>query len=65
MFYDPLSATFNDPDHSVGETRFITVGYSSRQRFLVVLHAERGGAIRIISARRANARERKHHETKN
>ncbi len=65
MFYDPLSATFDDPDHSVGEARFITVGYSSRERLLVVSHAERGGTIRIISARRANARERKHHETKN
>ena len=65
MFYDPLSATFNDPDHSVGEARFITVGYSSRERILVVSHAERGAAIRIISARRANARERKRHEAKN
>jgi hypothetical protein len=23
VFYDPLSATFDDPDHSVGERRFI------------------------------------------
>ena len=26
MFYDPLSATFIDPAHSVGEERLITVG---------------------------------------
>ncbi|WP_373500763.1 BrnT family toxin [Desulfococcus sp.] len=24
VFYDPLSATFDDPDHSVGESRYIT-----------------------------------------
>ena len=27
-FYDPLSATFNDPDHSDNEQRLITIGYS-------------------------------------
>jgi len=28
VFYDPLSATFHDPDHSIAEDRFITVGQS-------------------------------------
>lgn len=28
VFYDPLSATFDDPAHSVGERRRITLGYS-------------------------------------
>ena len=42
VFYDPLSATFDDPDHSVDEQRLITVGYSSRERLLVVSHTERG-----------------------
>jgi uncharacterized DUF497 family protein len=63
VFYDPLSATFNDPGHSVGEKRFITVGYSARGRLLVVSHTERGNAVRIISARVATRRERKRHET--
>ena len=63
VFYDPLAATFGDPNHSVEEDRLITVGYSARGRFLVVCHTERGGAIRIISARRATARERKRHES--
>lgn len=31
VFYDPLAATFPDPDHSVGEVRMITVGSSSRE----------------------------------
>ena len=63
VFYDPLAATFSDPDHSVEEDRLITVGYSAQGRLLVVCHTERSGAIRIISARRATARERKRHES--
>ena len=63
VFYDPLSATFDDPDRSVGEARLITVGYSARGRLLVVAHTERVARTRIISARRATARERDHHET--
>ena len=63
VFYDPLSATFDDPNHSVGEQRLITIGYSARDRLLVVAHTERGVTVRIISARRATARERRRHET--
>jgi len=62
VFYDPLSATFADPDHSAEEDRLITVGYSTTARLLVVCHTERSGAVRIISARRATTRERKRHE---
>ena len=62
MFYDPLSATFNDPDHSVGEQRFIGVGHSSRDRVLVVSYTERGAVVRLITARLATAKERKRHE---
>jgi uncharacterized DUF497 family protein len=62
VFYDPLAATFDDPDHSIGEHRSITVGFSSRGRLLVVSHAERGNSIRIISARPATAQERIRHE---
>ncbi len=63
VFYDPLAATFDDPHHSVGEHRLITVGHSSRGRLLVVAHIERGETIRIISARLATTQERKRHET--
>jgi len=62
VFYDPLSATFEDADHSVGEQRLITIGCSSEDRLLVVSHTERGEVLRIISARRATAHERKKHE---
>ena len=62
VFYDPLAATFGDPDHSADESRLVTVGYSAQGRLLVVCHVERGGATRLISARRATVRERKRHE---
>lgn len=63
IFYDPLAATFDDPDHSVRELRSLTIGYSSHGRLLVVSHTERGASLRIISARLASAAERKRHET--
>lgn len=63
VFYDPLSATFDDPDHSVGEQRYLTIGFSSQGRLLVIAHAERKKNIRIISARIATAHERKKHES--
>jgi uncharacterized DUF497 family protein len=62
IFYDPLSATFPGPDHSVGENRFISVGYSSGGTLLVLSYTERGTFVRLISARLATAKERKRHE---
>ncbi len=62
VFYDPLSATFDDPDHSANEQRYLTIGFSSKNHLLVVAHAERGENVRIISARQATAHERKKHE---
>lgn len=63
VFHDPLAATFDDPDHSAGEQRFVTIGYSSQNRLIVVAHTEHGESIRIISARLATSQERKRHET--
>lgn len=65
VFFDPSSITVHDPDHSIDEPRFIINGYSIRQRQLVVIHTDRDGRIRIISARPANRRERKKYEQKN
>ena len=59
---DPMAATGADPDHSVGESRYITFGVSERGRLLVVAHTERGEAIRIISARLARKGERRIYE---
>ena len=63
IFYDPLSATFPDPDSSRSEQRLLTIGQSSHRRLLVVVHTEQDETIRIISARLATAHERKRHES--
>ena len=62
VFDDSLSVTIHDPAHSVDEQRFLLLGLSIRRRLLVVAHSERGESIRIISARRANRRERRIYE---
>lgn len=62
IFGDPLSVTFNDPDHSTGEHRYLTFGYSRTGQLSVVIHTERHRKTRIISARRATRQERKIYE---
>lgn len=62
VFGDPLAITFSDPDHSLQEDRFLTFGHSMMNRLLVVVHTERLGRTRIISARRATRHERKIYE---
>ena len=59
---DPLSLTIADPDHSVAEGRFVTIGRSDDGHLLVVVHTERGNVNRIISARPATRRERREYE---
>jgi uncharacterized DUF497 family protein len=58
VFNDPLAYTFADPDHSVGEARQLTFGVSNAGRLLAVISTERGGALRIVSARKATRHER-------
>ncbi len=62
VFGDPLSLTIEDPLHSQEEQRFVTVGESARGEFLVIVHADREDAVRIISARKATRRERRDYE---
>ena len=62
VFHDPLAASGPDPDHSVGESRFVTFGQSSLGRALSVRHAHRPGTIRIFSLRRMTRGERKLYE---
>ena len=63
IFGDPLAGTFPDADHSIGESRLITVGNSSNGRLLVVSNTESFAEIRIISARLATTHERKAYES--
>ena len=62
VFADPLAWTFDDPDHSAHELRYLTFGVSDRNRPLVVVHTPRGDNIRIISARGMTPRERRQYE---
>jgi uncharacterized DUF497 family protein len=65
VFGDPLSITIPDPLHSHRENRFVIIGRSTRHVLLVVVHTDRKGMIRIISARRATVHERKNYEETN
>lgn len=58
VFADPLAISFPDPDHSLGEHRCLTFGHSNMNHLLVVVHTERHGKTRIISARPATRQER-------
>ena len=62
VFGDPMALTFDDPDHSIGERRFLTFGVTRTNKFLIVCHTEEAGVTRIISAREMNKQERKIYE---
>ncbi len=65
VFGDPLELTISDPDHSMEEFRFVSIGLSGARRLLIVSYTERDEVIRLISARLATAQERKQYETGN
>lgn len=62
VFDDSLSVTFPDPDHSIGESRYVIIGMSVLGQLLVVSHTDQGNRIRIISARKATRREKRFYE---
>jgi uncharacterized DUF497 family protein len=64
IWTDPHASEYFDPTHSEREDRFIRIGYSLSNRLVLVVFCERleGTIVRIISARKATAKERKAHE---
>ena len=64
VFYDEIAILFDDPDHSIDEERFLTIGFSQTTRLLIVSHCirEEGDVIRIISSRKATTRETEKYE---
>lgn len=62
VFGDPLAITFDDPDLSIREDRFLTFGRSRFNRLLIVSHSEKKGKIRLISSRQMTKHERKIYE---
>ena len=62
VFDDRLAETYDDPDHSEDEDRFLTFGESREGRSLVVSHCDRADRVRIIHARLMTRREKKQYE---
>jgi len=61
VFYDDFAIQFFDDENSNEEDRFLILGHSNQSRILLICHCEKdaGNLIRIISARKATAKERK------
>lgn len=62
VFGDSFALTIDNPDHSLDESRYLTTGYSSRQRLIIVAHTDREERVRIFSAREVTAAERRVYE---
>ena len=60
VFSDDSAMTIEDDDPD--EQRLVTIGMDAFGRVLVVVYTWRGEDIRVISARKATARERRHYE---
>ncbi|SMC81598.1 hypothetical protein SAMN06297251_10928 [Fulvimarina manganoxydans] len=60
LFLDADRVTKLDQQNAYGEERFVTAGLIEHRLFVVV-YTMRGRTIRIISARKANERERRRH----
>jgi uncharacterized protein len=62
VFGDTLALLMPDPDHSIGEMRYILLGMSNQLRLMVVAFTERIPRTRLISARLATKKERGQYE---
>jgi uncharacterized DUF497 family protein len=60
VLYDELALTV--PDVSAAEERCATIGMDALGRILVIVYTWRGERIRLISARKASAWERRQYE---
>lgn len=63
VFYDDFAVQFEDAN-SIEEERFLMLGLSNRTRLLLVVHCfrESDETIRIVSARKATAREKQYYK---
>ena len=64
VFHDDNAILFDDPDHSIGEERFLIIGMTKSLKVCIVSHCYRDSdnIIRLISAREATKHERKVYE---
>jgi uncharacterized DUF497 family protein len=61
VLFDPFALTREDDD-ARGEQRFVTLGMGGKGRILVVVYTYRKETIRVISAWKANAKQRRRYE---
>lgn len=61
VFFDDDAVLFDDPDHSIGEERFLIIGMTLSEKICIVSHCYRDAdnVIRLISAREATKNEKK------
>jgi uncharacterized DUF497 family protein len=59
VFLDPNQLVLDDVRHSQAEDRFIIIGKNTKKTVLLVVFTIRKNKIRVISARSANAKERR------
>jgi uncharacterized DUF497 family protein len=59
VFDDPLIIVIDDPEHSYEENRHVAIGATCERRLVVVSYTIRNDEPWLISARTAEARERK------
>lgn len=64
VFLDNDLVIIPDITHSIDENRLIAIGLSGDKKMLFIVFTMRKKNIRIISAQRANAKERKLYEKK-
>lgn len=60
--FDGFTLTSVDNRFEYGETREITMGLLDGVAVIVVVHTDRAGVCRLISARQASKQERKRYE---
>lgn len=58
-FSDPFALSDFDARHSVGEERYALIGKTESETLLFVVYTLRGETVRLISARKADAKEAK------
>ena len=63
VFDDYEAVIFDDSKHSMTELREFIIGSSVAQRVLIVSFTARNESIRLISARKANKKERSKYES--
>jgi uncharacterized protein len=57
LFADPDEVMLSDPDHSVGEERYISIGRAANGELMLACYTENDEAIRLISVRKADQSE--------